>query len=218
MKPLASLTLFGMLCLSTTASAEVALNLPENVKLLAANGKNTEDSNSVELPDGTNQIAVRFKGELKASRNDFEIMSSDVFVVTFNANNTRLSMQPWNIHKAAQLKEFNQQPKIVLTDSHGKTITRQIDKLEKEGFQLMRDYARELAAFNKSDSPAALKLTAADKQPQTFSRQPVASHQPAPSQQAQQSEQAQMAEQMLYYWYNQADQETRERFKAWLKR
>ena len=111
-------------------------------------------------------------------------MSSDVFVVTFNTGNTRLNMQPWNIKKTTQLEDFNQHPKIVLTDSRGKTITHQIDKLEKEGFQLMRDYAQELAAFNQSDSPAALKLTSADKQPRAFSRQPIASYQPAPSEQA----------------------------------
>lgn len=186
-------------------SAAVSLNLPDNVTIVAANGLNTNLAGKVQLPDGLNQIAIRFEGELGRTSNDREMAYSDVFVVTFRANKAHLSMQSLGIHKESQLENFNHKPNIRFVDQHGKEITTYVDKLEKEGFQLMRDYQQELVVFNATDSPAAIGIKTVQPSPAPPKPQAVRS-----------AAQSDMAEEMLKYWYQQADEATRQRFRDWI--
>jgi len=206
MKLLSFLIVLSLLCPASSAFAMVSLKLPEGVQIVAENGRNADVTHKAQLPDGLNQIAVRFEGEFGRSGHDAEILESDVFVVTFEAAEATLAMKPFGIKRASQLKTFNQSPRIHIVDQNGVEVNTAVDKLQKEGFQLLRNYEQELVAFNRSSSPAAVRGSR---------NLPALSAMPTMVQPGQQVE---MAEQMLKYWYLRADEETRQRFRGWIDR
>jgi uncharacterized protein YccT (UPF0319 family) len=86
--------------------------------------------------------------------------------------------------------------------------------LEKEGFQVFRDYPKELEAFNRTSSPAAIRmqlpgLADADTDNDTAGHSPKAGGQGAQDQET--------VRQMLRYWYVQADKQTRKEWKNWIQ-
>ena len=197
------------------AWADVVLELPQKIVMVAENGKNTNLEGRVHLPDGINQIAVQFQGELKRGRydNEGDMGYSDVFVIKFKALNQELEMMIPRITSALDLEQFNRTGDISLREGKGKTIGIQVEKLEKEGIQLFRDYAKEIEAFNRTDpptekitSPAKSQMTRAHPQSHKVMQQNFQS--PASSEH--------MAEKMLKYWYQQADEAARQRFRHWI--
>ena len=87
-----------------------------------------------------------------------------------------------------------------------------VDVLEKEGFQVFRDYPGELEAFNRNSSPAAIRMQLpglADADTDTAGPSPKAGDQGAPDQET--------VRQMLRYWYLQADKQTRKEWKNWIQ-
>lgn len=207
MNRLCTLAVLFSFYLAPSAWADVTLRLPDSLKVVAANGENTDLSGHIPLPDGLNQLAVRLETEFGRTPDEMELAYSDVFVMTFTAADTRLSLQLPKVRDAAQLKRFNRDPDLRLTDQDGQPLKIQIARLEKEGFQLMRDYGAELSAFNQSDSPAAVGSLDTSQSVQGPA---------APSLVKPGTNQAAMAEAMLKYWYQQADAATRARFKAWI--
>ncbi len=195
------LLLLTWLLLSPAIShADIQLILPTNVRVVAYNGQNSSDLSRLTLPDGNNQIALRFEGELGRGK-DAEYVYSEVIVATFDAKDTDLSLNIPEIRSSHTLNRFNRDPQIKLTDATGKRVTCKMAVIKKEGFQIQRDYAAELVEFNRGDSAAAV----ASLKPAAVSWQPSPDSHP------------EVAEQMLHYWYQQADAETRSRFKQWLE-
>ena len=223
------LTLAVLSCILYAGSfswATVTLQLPKNICILAANGKNTKLYDNAELSDGTNQVVIQYRGEFneRGSR-DRNIESSDTFVIKFMAENQTLEMIiPW-IKTIYQLESWNKTPDIRIETPAGKALEFKISRLEKNGLQIFRDYAQELDAFNKTNAPAAVppssfgvpSVHATAPTPSTAVTQAVPS---AAATAADTSEQpaskAEMAEGMLKYWYQQADEATRQKFKAWI--
>ena len=149
------------------------------------------------------------------------------------------------IKSAYELKQFNDQPDFRILNSAGNAIQIHWDRLVKEGWQIGRDYEKELAVFNATDSPAAVKPMETDayrdspqgagtvqtvEPPHTANQKDDTISPGAPARppvtalpQTRQvtptpSDASNLAEQMLKYWYLQADEKTRERFKAWIGR
>ena len=113
--------------------------------------------------------------------------------------------------------QFNQLGNWRLLDRQGNPLALKVAGLKKEGFQLARNYEYELAEFNVSGAEAALpyNLSAADMTVPTTA--PVIRQtgvKKAPN--ANKTNEVNMAAKMLRYWYNQADSETRKRFKKWI--
>ena len=224
-----TLTLAVLLCISYAGSfswAAVTLQLPKNICVLAVNGKNTRFYNNAELSDGINQIVIQYRGEFnqRGSR-DRNIESSDTFVIKFMAENQTLEMiSPW-IKTIYQLESWNKSPDIRFVNPAGDALEFKISRLEKNGLQIFRDYAQELEGFNKTRAPAAVP-------PASFGVSSVNASAPAPLTAAtpaapsaaataadpseQSASKAGMAEGMLKYWYQQADEATRQKFKAWI--
>ncbi len=180
-----------------SSQADVQLSLPANVRVVASNGQNNNGQNSLTLPDGKNQIALRFEGELGRGK-DAEYVYSEAIVATFEARNADLRLNIPEIRSSNTLNSFNKNPQIELTDATGRSVSCQTAVLKKEGFQIQRDYAQELAEFNTSGAPAAIPAVSIPAQP--------AASDPA------------IAGQMLQYWYQQADATTRTEFKRWLEK
>ena len=214
--------LAGLICLlfsGNPALAGIELELPENMTAVAVNGENTKIKGRVSLPDGMNQVVVQFIGILGSRYdNDADVGYSDVFVVKFEARNQALKMVIPDIKRSLDLEKFNRKADIRIVDSAGRTVDSDIAKLEKEGFQLFRDFEKELEDFNETGSPAAVNISGPDSgktSPAKGSSGTVSEEtkpvEPRPRQSA-----GNMAEKMLKYWYQQADEATRERFKRWI--
>ena len=216
---------------STLALAAPILQLPEQINAILINGTEPTNIRYIELKSGHNQLVFRFEGELGQTFDEKERTASDVFVILFRTENDRLKLHIPKIRNDIQLKEFNQHPGIKIIAQSGEEIAYTLDKLEKEGFQMMRDYQQELRIFNRGNSPAAYHLNNNQRpsgQPglaevitipeetgrtnqtgQEFSKQ-------HPTQSKLSSVEPTMAEKMLQYWYKLADEKTRERFKQWI--
>ncbi len=200
---------------SANVNADIKLNLSEGISMLALNGvEASSDSGYVMLPDGQNQIVVKYAAEIKTSADDYELESTEAFVLRFEASKTDMSLSVPVIRSMRDLERFENSAAWGLSDATGSAIEFQSAALVKEGFQLARDYERELIEFNQTNSPAALK-TQKSTYSAFYGNQPV--KKPVNNSVEQAGEEAaNMPEEMLKYWYNQADSETRKRFKAWL--
>jgi uncharacterized protein YccT (UPF0319 family) len=201
MKRILLLTFALATLLSPLAFADNSMRLPNNVKVVAINGENTSESGRIQLPNGTNQIALRYADSF-GHGSDAEPVQSEVIVATFEANNQQLRLDIPTIKKEAQLESFNRKPQISITTTNGAKINVKTDVLKKEGIQIFRDYEQELAKFNKSGSPAAVAPATQAAIPSVGAASDVQGTADAAK--------------MLMYWYQQADPATREMFKAWI--
>ena len=194
-------------------SAFVILKSPNTIKVLAANGEEIEAKSSLRLPDGVNQIVFRIDTELPG--NDVrggDIIYSDVLVGRFEATSQALTIRVPKILREYDLRQFNQEPDVQLVTQAGEPVPLVLDKLTKEGFQLMRDYAVELEAYNQTGAPAAVDGAAT----RVSGAASAGGNLQDSSWAAPPAEDQTTAEQMLKYWYQQADDETQQRFWEWI--
>lgn len=194
-------------------SAFVILKSPNTIKVLAANGEEIEAKSSLRLPDGVNQIVFRIDTELPG--NDVrggDIIYSDVLVGRFEATSQALTIRVPKILREYDLRQFNQEPDVQLVTQTGEPVPLVLDKLTKEGFQLMRDYAVELEAYNQTGAPAAVDGAAT----RVSGAASAGGNLQDSSWAAPPAEDQTTAEQMLKYWYQQADDETQQRFWEWI--
>ena len=215
---LVSLSLFG-----TPALADVNVEIEDGISVLALNGKEVTSKSFLsgkdvlKLNDGVNQLLVQYTAEIKTSADDYELESTDPFVLLLDAADKQLVLKAPALKTEKDVVRFNQQANWRLVDREGKPLVLKTAALKKEGFQLARNYEYELAEFNMSGAEAAL--------PNTRVVADMAAPAPAPvirqasvdkASSANKTSEVNMAEEMLRYWYNQADAETRKRFKKWI--
>ncbi|ERS82674.1 hypothetical protein Q672_05640 [Marinobacter sp. EVN1] len=185
------------------ALAEVQLTLGACVNVQAVQGseQTAGSGQSLTLADGTQQLVVECTTEIGREE---VLETSDTFVVRFEAADTALTLSAPEIESRNQMDAFNQQGNWQLTDRQGREVALTADVLEKEGFQLVRDYARELAAYNRSGAEAAVAA------PGLITNQDgllLDSH-VDPDQE--------MVSRMLRYWYLKADEQTRKEWDSWV--
>jgi uncharacterized protein len=216
--------LFCVMYLVNPAWADSTLEIPEKINTMVLNGKKVKRLDTLPLTCGINQIVVQFQGEVGSSfDHDAEMGYSEVFVIKFEANTQPLKMVIPKIKRARDLDKFNKTANIKILNAAGQTIPTEIAILKKDGVQLLRDFEKEIKAFNETVSPAAVNLNPPvnkkrAKTPSTSSN-PVTALKPAPNNQVAstpETNNSNMAESMLKYWYNQADEETRKQFKHWI--
>lgn len=211
--------------ISSSAMADVQIQLPREVKVLAVNCAEKSVVQKLTLPDGDNQIALRLITEF-GKAGDEEMAYSDVFVVRFSADQGMYTLQIPKISRPYDITRFNTEPKISITDAANHQLTVNVAELTKEGYQLVRNYAEELEGFNRTDSPAAFACPAVSesskKKTEVKSKEvketpELAVKEKKTAKQPTDSENVSTAETMLYYWYDQADEETKKRFKESIK-
>ncbi len=188
---------------SVSAAAKVTVEIPSSVDLLVVNGEKPKTSGSLfqssktlELEDGENQIVFRFEPYFTQG-NDRVGVESDVVIAKFNEQNKQLTfvLPDYRDAKAAQkdIKNFNWS----LNDQNQKTIEVQQDRLIKNGMQLGRNYSQETLEYNRTGAIASVSVAGeASKMSATAS--------------------SETAEEMLHFWYNKADAETKQRFKKFV--
>ncbi len=197
------------------------LNVANNVELKVINGKPFKskmfsDNKTVNLPDGDQQLVFRLNDSFRQG-NSQELYSSEYYVIKIAAKgNEELTLKARPINNLSQAQNFDRNPEFTLTNAHGNPVPFKFSELKKEGMQINRDLVNELHDFNASGSPAAIESRA------PFAALAMMNNQ---STQLKASGGTQerignvlISEQMLHYWFQQADQATRERFMDWAGR
>jgi len=224
MRLLACMSLAILTLQPTSAFADAVLSVGNGVSVIAHNGKELSDSDfltgskGLQLNNGINQVLVRYSGELSGGDGDIE--HSHAFVLLFNAvDNQSLSLSAPRIRKQRELDSFNRKGNWNLQDDTQAAVTYQHATLIKEGFQLSRDYTQELAIFNQTNSAAALQINPSQTStpvPAPAIRTGTAVNTISTADTPTSGASEPMSLQMLKYWYNQADSNSRADFKAWI--
>ncbi|CAH1575620.1 DUF2057 domain-containing protein [Vibrio rotiferianus] len=222
MKLIKPLTCALALAMSGMAFADVTIHVPDDVSVLAANGEKVKLSGgffasekSFTLPDGVNQVVFRFS-PFFSKGNDRVSVDSDVIVTRFDAADAELSLQVPEYRDLRQAEANIKDLDWKLVDASGNAITVEQDKLIKPGMQIGRDYVREVEDYNRAGGVAAIGVTtAAVVQPVTLpAKIPADMKQTKPATMKADS----TAEEMLHFWYQKADAETKARFKEYVNK
>ncbi|WP_415885416.1 DUF2057 family protein [Neptuniibacter sp. QD37_6] len=216
MKVLKSILLPTLTAVSLIATnhsyANNSLLLGEGVNLIAVNGEEINSdslfssSTKHNLPNGLNQILVDFTAEIKKG-DDFELEKTKAFVLLFESSDTKITLSAPLIERIKDLKEFEKNKNWTLKNSANKNISYKVNTIENSGFQLSRDFEEELEKFNRGNSVAALpksKINIPNNINNKETKNDVIKKE-------------NMAMEMLIYWYNQADLNTRKSFKELIK-
>ncbi|EGQ8447649.1 MULTISPECIES: DUF2057 domain-containing protein [Vibrio] len=220
MKLIKPLTCALALAMSGMAFADVTVSVPDNVSVLAANGEKAELSGgffaserTLTLPDGLNQVVFRFAPYFNQG-NDRLSVESDVIVTRFDATNTELTLQMPEYRNLRDAEEKIKDLDWKLVDDSGNAIAVDQDKLLKPGMQIGRDYVREIEDYNQAGGAAAVAFAGA------ATMQPVTLPAKVPADMKQVRATAvkadSTAEEMLHFWYQKADAETKARFKKYV--
>ncbi|WP_295891967.1 DUF2057 family protein [uncultured Vibrio sp.] len=198
------------LVLSQAALADVTIQVPDTVDLLVANGEKPElsggffsSSKTLTLPDGENQIAFRYTVNFDKS-NDRITVEGDTVIAKFNAQDAELTFDLPSYRNEREAKAQIKDLEWALIDQTEQAVDVQQDKLMKEGMQIGRDYLREVEDYNRAGGIAAVAVAGA-VMPVTL-----------PAQLPESSASSDTAEEMLHFWYDKADEETKARFKAYV--
>lgn len=208
MKPMQCLTCLLALCFAASASAKVTMEIPDTIDLLVVNGESPKLSGGffdatkkLELEDGEQQIIFRYSPYFSQG-NDRIIIDSEVVIATFDAANQALRFDMPKYRDAPQATKAIKTMQWQLLDQQGKAVELRQDRLIKEGMQIGRNFEFETAEYNKKGGGAALTSSMAV--------QPIA------QQEISNATAMAAAEEMLHFWYNKADAETKARFKAFV--
>ncbi|GAJ71393.1 acetylornithine deacetylase [Vibrio sp. JCM 18904] len=221
MKLIKPLTCALALAMSGMAFADVTVSVPDNVSVLAANGEKADLSGgffaserTLTLPDGLNQVVFRFAPPYFNQGNDRLSVESDVIVTRFDATNAELTLQMPEYRNLRDAEEKIKDLDWKLVDDSGNAIAVDQDKLLKPGMQIGRDYVREIEDYNQAGGAAAVAFAGA------ATMQPVTLPAKVPADMKQVRATAvkadSTAEEMLHFWYQKADAETKARFKKYV--
>ncbi|WP_087021781.1 DUF2057 domain-containing protein [Thaumasiovibrio subtropicus] len=140
----------------TTSVSAATLKLDENIKFLVVNGQEKESSSLErfefqEMPEGENQIVIRFDGEVKSGSRD-EVFTSKpyIFNLDLNGQNATISV-PKRIRTKSQAQAFFRNPEWVITYANGSSKTLSMSELRGEGFGAYNDPVALVAKYNQQN-------------------------------------------------------------------
>ncbi|WP_192022224.1 DUF2057 domain-containing protein [Shewanella sp. WPAGA9] len=223
------ITLFLSLVSPMSFAASI-LKLPSSAEVKLLNGQTFDGGREVTLVEGTNQIVFRYVINYRDSGMQTQF-NSDPVILTFDANNAEYELSLPSIRNKNAANKFNKTPSVTLSSNQSNSVAYQADILRKDGLQLGRDYQEELLTYNQTQQLASVAAfaptntvptntvstntvstntvptnvasasTVAPAQPQVITPKSIA------------EDQAEISE-MLDYWYNKANAETKAKFKA----
>ncbi|WP_052813798.1 DUF2057 domain-containing protein [Shewanella sp. cp20] len=222
--------LFLIPLLFVQAHAEVTITLPDSAEPLLLNGKDIK-SHRLISQNGQQQLVLAARATYREFGQQ-KRFTSETLIVTFLGENNHYRVSLPKINSPRSAEKFNDAPQVSITDTQGNKVAYKLDKLRKEGIQIGRDYSEEIKAYNASGGIAAIEVSQAIQVTQTTSTSPATNHATSPvaasaslfaaqEATAPQSTQQQVTPrrdqinvgQMLDFWYEQADDATREAFK-----
>ncbi len=221
MKKLQSIALLSTIIAAPQVLADVKIEVPSSadalVEVLAVNeakpdleGGFFSSSKTITVPDGVNQIVFQYQLAFSQG-NDREFVDSHAIIATFDATDTTLTFDMPKFRNVNEAKKGFQNLDWKLVDENQNAISVKQDKLTKDGMQIGRKYPQEAKEYNQKGGIAALTVgasagaAAAVAQPVTL---------PAKID----GNAANTAEEMLYFWYEKADAETKQKFKDYVNK
>ncbi|MFA0112892.1 DUF2057 family protein [Vibrio sp. 10N.261.46.E11] len=213
MKTIQSIALLSAIVAAPSVLADVEIQVPSSVDILAVNeakpdldGGLFSSHKTLTLPDGQNQIVFQYQLAFDKG-NDREFVDSDAVIATFDATDTTLTFDLPKYRNTAEAKSGFKNLELNLVDENQNKISVKQDKLVKDGMQIGRNYPQEAKEYNQKGGIAALAIgtTAAVVQPATLPAKIDANA-------------ANTAEEMLYFWYEKADAETKQKFKDYVNK
>ncbi|OCH63275.1 DUF2057 family protein [Vibrio splendidus] len=217
MKTLQSIALLSTIIVAPHVLADVEIQVPSSVDILAVNeakpdldGSLFSSYKTLTVPDGQNQIVFQYQLAFDKG-NDREFIDSDAIIATFSATDAALTFDMPKYRNTAEAKKGLEKLDWKLVDENQNAISVKQDKLIKDGMQIGRKYPQEAKEYNQKGGIAALTLgasagaAAAVVQPVTL---------PAKID----GNTATTAEEMLYFWYEKADAETKQKFKGYVNK
>ncbi|EGU34296.1 DUF2057 family protein [Vibrio scophthalmi] len=204
-------TLLASLLFTGVAHADITLNLPDNIDLLVVNqakpdvnGGLFSSAKSVTLPDGENQIVLRYQPYFTKG-NDRHIVEGEAIIANFSAENTTLDFVLPEYRNERDAENNIKKLELGLVNQQGQSIEIVQDVLQKDGLQLGRDYVIESKLYNESAGVAALSssVAAVAMTNSTANTKAVKVN-------------ANTAEEMLHFWYQKADDKTKAKFKQFV--
>ena len=143
--------LIGTLLSSSTVFAAIDIKLSKDIELIATNGQEVGmrlfKKRQLELDNGLNQLVVRVAKLVRQSNGEFEKFNSDPVIITFEADDQRLSLDVDTVvNTVVEANKFNQMPSFVLTSQNG--LVRFEQELLPRGPGITRDYDKEIFRYN----------------------------------------------------------------------
>ncbi|WP_154116639.1 DUF2057 family protein [Vibrio cincinnatiensis] len=207
MNKIKTLSFIMGIMLSASAMAKVTIEIPDTIELLVVNGEKPQTSGrifsankTVDLEDGEQQIVFRYQPYFTQGSDRVRV-ESDVIVATFQAQDQVLTFDMPQYRNALEAEKNIKMMEWSLQDKNNTTITMRQDRLIKPGMQIGRDYPQEIFKYNLEGGPAAISTTLGS----SVSTMTVSGHTTDTT-----------AEEMLHFWYNKADADTKARFKTFV--
>ena len=223
----ASMFLYGVvLTASFTASADVLINVPEDVSILVVNMKKPNVENSLfsgkklTLPNGENQILFKYIPTFE-SGNEIRNVSSEAIVAKFNSADTTLDFKFPDYRSIQIARENIREMEWTFVDSSTHhSIPVKYDFLIKDGVQYGRDYITEAREYNLAKGAAAIKLLAQTTEPVVAvignkEHSTFKVHANAKTVE-QTTDAASNNIEQLKAWYSQSSEEERKAFRKWI--
>lgn len=213
--PYPLLSKFGLISamfMAPTTLAAISVSLPVNTEPLLFNTQET-DATRLTAEDGQQQIVFKYLANFR-HQGQRQRFISEAVIVTFTGQNAQYSITLPKINSASDADRFNQRPSVSIIDDNGQQVDYRIDTLTKDGIQIGRNYREEINQYNLSAAPAAIK-----RQPPAMatylasSTTSLSTTQVAATGSPDNATQINVG-QMLDFWYQQADEKTRQAFKA----
>lgn len=219
MKTLQSIALLSTIIVAPHVLADVEIQVPSSVDILAVNeakpdldGSLFSSYKTLTVPDGQNQIVFQYQLAFDKG-NDREFIDSDAIIATFSATDAALTFDMPKYRNTAEAKKSLQNLDWKLVDENQNAISVKQDKLIKDGMQIGRKYPQEAKEYNQKGGIAALTLGAS-----AGAAAAVAVAQPVTLPAKIDGNSANTAEEMLYFWYEKADAETKQKFKDYVNK
>ncbi|MGF1699325.1 DUF2057 domain-containing protein [Photobacterium makurazakiensis] len=218
-----------LLPVSSQTMAEVTLELPDNVRLLAVNEadinkgwgsifKTSDDS--ITLADGQSQIVYQidhyfYKGDKQSER-----FRSGPLILTFTATDTSLTLTVPEFSDITQAEKYTQQPTPKLKNHKGASYPFKHDFLALKGLSINHDYADYVKTYNQKGGIAALtglsSITAVtETTPEPAAPINTTSNSKTAEKPQIEASKSELAGENLKYWFSQADASTRKEFVSW---
>jgi uncharacterized protein YccT (UPF0319 family) len=216
MKTLQSIALLSTIIVAPHVLADVEIQVPSSVDILAVNeakpdldGSLFSSYKTLTVPDGQNQIVFQYQLAFDKG-NDREFVDSDAIIATFSATDAALTFDMPKYRNTAEAKKGLEKLDWKLVDENKNAISVKQDKLIKDGMQIGRKYPQEAKEYNQKGGIAALTVGA--------SAGAAAVAQPVTLPAKIDGNAANTAEEMLYFWYEKADAETKQKFKDYVNK
>ncbi|PMG27425.1 hypothetical protein BCU97_22660 [Vibrio splendidus] len=217
MKTLQSIALLSTIIVAPHVLADVEIQVPSSVDILAVNeakpdldGSLFSSYKTLSLPDGQNQIVFQYQLAFDKG-NDREFVDSDAVIATFSATDAALTFDMPKYRNTAEAKKGFENLDWKLVDENQNAVSVKQDKLIKDGMQIGRKYPQEVKIYNQKGGIAALTIGAS-------AGVTVAVAQPVTLPAKIDGNAANTAEEMLYFWYEKADAETKQKFKDYVNK